>query len=159
MPKNPAKELIWAAGFFDGEGCTYLRKSVKGRGNIFGRPFVSVGQSGYECPYVLKRFHRAVGGLGHIRGPYFPKAENRKPVWKWLTHTPYESVKVIKLLWPELSPVKKTQAKEAFLKHIEGRKLIEERKKYCKKGLHGPESSYIRKDGHRVCLACQIRAM
>lgn len=56
-------ELAWAAGFFDGEGCTYL--SHGGAGGRKRYPRLSIGQNHRE---PLDRFAAAVGG-GNVCGP------------------------------------------------------------------------------------------
>ena len=58
-------ELAWAAGFFDGEGTTTLHRHKQ---NKLGYMRVSVMQ--FYDPECLYRFQKAVGGLGHVIGPY-----------------------------------------------------------------------------------------
>ncbi len=60
---NSDTERAWAAGFFDGEG----NVSQKGR--------VQISSTERD---LLVRFDAAVGGLGHIYGPY-QQAGNRQP--------------------------------------------------------------------------------
>ena len=103
-------ELAWAAGFWDGEGCTSgtLDKRVALRAP---RPRVTMAlsQSGDGAEEILLRFQRAVGGLGHVRGPYDP-GEGMKPVWRWSTQGHELCQAILALLWPYLSNPKRQQA-------------------------------------------------
>jgi hypothetical protein len=67
-------QLAWAAGLFDGEGCTSARPYPSRANSV--RIFVSVSQSSHSAdlvPSVLERFQRAVGGMGSISAPYLDK--------------------------------------------------------------------------------------
>ena len=92
-------ELAWAAGFFDGEGCTYW---VKAGGIVIG-----VAQVGTEKPEVLIRFQAAVGGIGKIYGPY----KNTKGNPKWTFNASSRDAQaILTKLWPYLGSVKRAQA-------------------------------------------------
>ena len=68
MDNNKELELAWAAGFFDGEGCTCIWKGNTGFNNR--RVQVQIHQSSADgTPEVLKRFLEAVE-VGKIYGPY-----------------------------------------------------------------------------------------
>ena len=85
-------ELAWAAGLFDGEGCTSLyskRRSIQ----------VSISQK-YDR-FVLDRFKAAVGG-GYI---YWPESQSG---YYRISGVP--ALLVLQQLWPYLSPPKKEQA-------------------------------------------------
>lgn len=61
-------ELAWAAGFFDGEGWA---NAIAAEGRRTRQPQARINQADPNgVPEVLLRFQRAVGGLGHIGGPY-----------------------------------------------------------------------------------------
>ena len=106
-------ELAWAAGFFDGEGCTVVRRF---KGNDKHRPQhyinVVVGQSE---PTTLHRFCAAVG-VGSVQGPWerAPSTKKdgspsfRKPNWEYRVVNK-QAEEVIGKLWPYLSDVKKEQ--------------------------------------------------
>ena len=96
-------ELAWAAGFFDGEGCTTGRRSY---------PRISITQAGplAQPPEVLDRFRRAVGGIGHISGPELDDSGRHKPRWVYFLHGGVQVSAVIALLWPFLGAVKRAQA-------------------------------------------------
>lgn len=104
-----ATELAWAAGFFDGEGCT----SIKQGSRISLR--LSVGQTNQ---ITLKRFQNAVG-YGTINGPYKVKKLNWTPHSQWNTWSDAALI-VIQKLWKYLSPIKQQQflTKLAELKEI-----------------------------------------
>lgn len=90
-------ELAWAAGFYDGEGCTALSK----RGTVT----LIVSQNRVE---PLERFRAAVG-FGRIYGPY---GNNHQ------LHIlrDDEARRTLELLWPYLSRPKREQAEEALSK-------------------------------------------
>lgn len=96
------EELAWAAGFFDGEGCTNAHRS-----NVGNKPWrisVSVTQIHRD---TLERFQAALGGIGTIYGPY------EKPVNPQFTFKGAGLEKtqaIIAMLWPWLTPHKKEQA-------------------------------------------------
>lgn len=105
-----AIELAWVAGFWDGEGSTTggLDKRPQLRAPR-RRVQLQLSQAGEDGLIVLQRFQRAVGGLGHITGPYMHRLST-KPVYRWGT-TGLEVVQaVIAMLWPYLSEPKRAQA-------------------------------------------------
>jgi hypothetical protein len=90
-------ELAWAAGFFDGEGCTSLEtKSASLK--------VTITQ---QHPEVLERFISAVG-VGKVYGPYYygPKKKAR---WAINIQSKAAIVALAKI-WPYLGSEKKNQA-------------------------------------------------
>lgn len=94
------EELAWAAGFFDGEGCTTY--------DVQHRLKVQIGQIDRE---VLDRFQRAVGGVGRIYGPYPTK---RYPQFRYQIHS-HEGVQfVVAALWPWPGTIKRKQALNAL---------------------------------------------
>ena len=105
-------ERAWAAGFWDGEGCTTtsIDKRVQLRQPRL-RIQMGIAQAGEEVPMVLTRFKDAVGGLGHIRGPYW-RTGSTKPVYTWAVQGMECCQMVLVLLWPYLSDVKRQQAVE-----------------------------------------------
>lgn len=101
-------ELIWAAGFFDGEGVTSisaheLRLMVKQNASAVN-----------EVPETLVRFHNAVR-VGRIGGPYTDKptrigfSPNRRPYFMWYARNS-EADAALVALWPELGRAKRAQA-------------------------------------------------
>jgi hypothetical protein len=103
------KELIWAAGFFDGEGCTTVNTAKpKLRSQNPNRPYkalrLSVAQVELE---PLIRFYSALK-IGKIRGPY-QYATNKQPHFQW-NASGLDVIEVVDKLWPYLSLVKQKQA-------------------------------------------------
>jgi hypothetical protein len=100
------KELAWAAGFYDGEGCTGVN-----RGNGHAYPLLQLNQTDQR---PLARFARAVG-QGAIKGPYKYRARpTRSPLWVWYCGNFEGAQATIALLWPWLSEPKREQAIRAF---------------------------------------------
>lgn len=95
-------ELAWAAGFFDGEGCTSVKRS-KDRKNI--QLLVQVAQTDKR---PLERFVKAVG-FGNITGPYQQKNLKWTPHFK-VAYNSDRGEKLLNLLWDFLSDPKKEQA-------------------------------------------------
>lgn len=92
-------ELAWAAGFFDGEGCTTYNTSGGHR-----YPALVIAQVERE---PLERFMAAVG-MGKIYGPYRVNLRS-KPQFRY--HARSKNVKqVLALMWPWLSRPKRDQA-------------------------------------------------
>jgi hypothetical protein len=82
------RELAWASGIFDGEGCIYSQD---------GRPYLQVAMTDEDS---VRRFHAAVGGLGTVR-PF--SGSRTKTMWRWRL-TNFEGVQaVIAMLWYGLS--------------------------------------------------------
>lgn len=107
-------ELAWAAGFFDGEGSTkkiyYRYKTKKG---IKCKPSRNVCMSVSQSEITtLKRFKKAINGIGHINGPYQYKP-NRRPYWTWSVSCK-SARETFKLLKPYLSQPKKDQYKVVY---------------------------------------------
>jgi hypothetical protein len=106
-------ELAWAAGFFDGEGCTTIIKRKKeAHHNERWYICVSVGQSE---PTTLQRFCDAVG-VGSVQGPWerTPSTKKdgspspRKPNWEFRVVTS-KAQEAMDKLWPYLSNIKREQ--------------------------------------------------
>ena len=102
-------EAAWAAGFFDGEGCTTINKSrPKERALDKARPQLGLRMSLAQVQIEpLIRFRDAVG-VGAIRGPYL-YSTNRQPHWQWNVSN-MDVIKVLDIIWPYLSVVKQRQA-------------------------------------------------
>lgn len=89
-------ELMWAAGFWDGEGCAWISRE--------GRPSLTITQINREN---LERFRLAVGH-GNIRGPYGGGRENHRQHYQWRT-SGRRATKVIALLLEHVSTEKRQQ--------------------------------------------------
>jgi hypothetical protein len=169
-------ELAWAAGFFDGEGSIghYPMR-------VDGRPSIRISISQVEAEPLL-RFHRAVGHLGAVGGPYAKRPPSR-PQHRFSSAS-FEHVQaIVAMIWPWLSSVKRAQASMALRDHAEWRaanprparnayghhqvhgrpvkRLVRHVKERC---IHGhpftEENTYTRpSDGARVCKTCRREQM
>lgn len=101
-------ELAWAAGFFDGEGCSSNRRD-KSRPDYVS-VVVKIGQSDRR---PLDRFQKAVLGLGSIGGPY-QKKPGHKPVYTLSFGAFHEAQAVVAMLWKWLGEDKRSQAIRVF---------------------------------------------
>lgn len=105
-------ELSWAAGFFDGEGCSMFH--AYGSGKYRGR----YRELRLQLPQVdrrlLDRFCAAVGGK--VYGPYLrPKHGRAQPIHQWHAWGD-EAREIIEKLWPYLSEPKREQVTVVFEK-------------------------------------------
>jgi hypothetical protein len=101
----------WAAGLFDGEGCSALLRHRTHAGYMTGE--LSVTQSSLVgSPEVLRRFEVIVGA-GHISGPY-PQRSATMDVYRWKTAALADLERVVAELWPWLGEVKRTQARRVL---------------------------------------------
>lgn len=150
-------ELAWAAGFFDGEGSTF----VASRGHY---PVIGISQSDDDgVPAVLVRFRDAVGGFGHINGPFRLGDDDYKVKWIYRVHG-YEMVRaVIGQIWPWLGTVKQVQAASTLLeyrlwnphkKRRPGTTFGQPFKEVCKRG-HDLSLAQTRPGRSRECIPCR----
>lgn len=150
-------ELAWAAGFYDGEGCTTVsyRGISKQTGKPYGGASMVVVQAGDGAVEILNRFRLAVG-RGAVKGPFHLGKEHWKTHWRWQCLAYADVVEVIRLLTPYLSAVKSEQARRVLSecgdeRPPRGHAPIE----YCKKGLHlMSEHGRFRKHGNRMMREC-----
>ena len=97
----------WAAGLYDGEGCSALLRHRTHEGYLI--PELSVTQSSrVGSPAVLGRFI-AVVHAGSISGPYTQRNATMD-VYRWKAGARADVLRVIYQLWPFLSAAKRTQA-------------------------------------------------
>jgi hypothetical protein len=113
-PHTRRRELAWAAGFFDAEGSVmtsaYPRLELA-QASETGAPHSS-----------LLRFHQAVLCLGRVTGPRsLNNAWSRLPQFRWEASS-FEAVQaVLALLWNDLGPGKRADARRAFAARSVGR--------------------------------------
>ena len=110
-----ARELAWAAGFFDGEGSVLATRG----GTAPPRLYLPQASTEDQPHSALLRFHRAVGDQGRISGPrYLPDAWSKRPQWRWEA-TSFEVVQsVVAMLWSQLGRVKRGEVRAAFGTYI-----------------------------------------
>lgn len=130
---EPSKreELAWAAGFFDGEGCTtnhkaYTKTHVAKDGS---KSTLTSDSIKLQVPQVercnLERFMWAIGGVGAIHGPYQPKNRpNASPIYRWSCTGVNDARSVLGSMWPWLGRVKREQAERALGEKLSGMKRM-----------------------------------
>lgn len=95
--------LAWAAGFYDGEGNFWTRAES-------GHIRLTIHQCDFR---PLQRFHRAVMGVGKLRGPYQRPhrvhRENDSPMYTWSAQNHADVRLIIGWLWEFLSEPKREQ--------------------------------------------------
>ena len=113
MSHTPSQtELAWAAGFFDGEGCTYFRyMKTRKDGSKYYYPAFAVGQANDE---PLNRLAKTFP-FGHMTGPYRPYARSKKMHWKFYLWGFQHVQAAIAMMWPWLTEVKRKQATKVLL--------------------------------------------
>lgn len=108
----PTTALAWCAGLFDGDGSIGLIRLRRSRAPGHRGIHATVTQSSLcGMPDVLVRFHQAIG-LGNVGGP--SRRAGVRDVYRWQTQQPDTVRRVVDLLWPWLSPVKREQARAAL---------------------------------------------
>ncbi len=108
------EELAWAAGFYDGEGSFHSAPGkVSKAGSYKLYVTANISQATEEGRNRLLRFQSAVGGLGHVAGPY---DQGKKPLYQWRSDKFEEVQAVVALLWFKLSSTKKAQATKVLRK-------------------------------------------
>lgn len=89
-------EYAWAAGFFDGEGCTSILKTERDK---YWYIRMSISQ---KYPELLRQF-RDIVGYGKVY-----KAKSRE-MWSWDCYKQQDCIMVADCLWEHLGERKRTQ--------------------------------------------------
>lgn len=141
---NSDELVAWCAGFFDGEGSTYLAKHQSHRGSFLLE--AAITQSSWRgIPEVLERFHAAFG-IGKIYGPY-PGGDRHAPVYRWKSHQRAHIEAMLTAMDRHLGSVKRQQAASAVrvvalqLPLPRGNPAWGNRKSHC---VHGHEYATAR---------------
>jgi hypothetical protein len=108
MAEFRREELIWAAGFFDGEGNVRFDPRP-GRKN--GWTQLQIAQCDRR---VLDRFKGAVGGIGAVYGPYAQRQPKSQPYYQYSAQGFMFVQAVVAMLFKWLSPVKREQARKTL---------------------------------------------
>jgi len=79
---NTRDELIWMAGFFDGEGCVNIGRKRRAnprpeKGQDFWWKYILSLQMANRCEEPLRRFHRRFGGT------IYPMRKKGVLYWRW----------------------------------------------------------------------------
>jgi hypothetical protein len=108
---KPLPSTPWAAGLFDAEGSTCLNDHRSHAGFKYIEATITQGGAG-GSPEELARFISVVT-IGQIYGPYEQEGAN-EPVYRWRLQTLDGVRRVVHLLLPWLSEVKRAQALAAI---------------------------------------------
>lgn len=107
-----ARELAWAAGLFEGEGCFSLKAA--GRTNLFPSPACIMASTDED---TVRRFQRAVG-VGSVTGPHRTGGANAaphfKPAWYWRTSGFPKTQAVVAMLWFGLGERRRATARRVL---------------------------------------------
>jgi hypothetical protein len=123
-----SRELAWAAGLFEGEGC--IRAHSQSRSSVQ----MTLAMTDEDS---VRRFHRAVSGLGNVTGPYVQK-EGWKPAWAWRC-SKFEHVQaIVVFLWYGLGDRRRAKCLEVLQRGRLASRVLEcshPRGKYYAKGM------------------------
>jgi hypothetical protein len=102
QPKTEV-DYAWAAGFFDGEGCVYVKVPKEGWPSQIK---VCIGQTSVD---VLEKF-LDIFEVGTIFGPYIQrKGGNGAPFYNYMVSSAYEIITIFSHMWPYLGKAKREQ--------------------------------------------------
>lgn len=107
MPTKDQVWWAWAAGLYDGEGCSALLKHRTHEGYL--TPELSVTQSSVKGPPEVLTRLLSIVGVGSIAGPYKQRSASMD-VYRWKASAHADALFVINGLWPYLGAVKRMQA-------------------------------------------------
>lgn len=99
-------ERAWAAGFYDGEGCTSVCKRRRKDGTIYYSLKITIRQVDRQ---VLDKFAHIMG-FNNVSGPYVPpKNKGKQQPYHTYTASGRSARWVIDILWPYLGDAKRNQ--------------------------------------------------
>lgn len=101
MPMPSEIDRAWAAGFFDGEGSTSLKRSRSGEAASFIRLYISQAR---EQSDLVERFGKIMG-VGVVK----PRRD-RPGVTQWTVQDSAGVTRALQVMWPYLGRYKKEQA-------------------------------------------------
>lgn len=137
------KELHWAAGFLEGEGCFH----------VGGRTSMAAAQVQIE---PLQKIQRILGGT--INGPYSAKNPNSKPFFSWRLNG-VQAIATMLTLFSLLSPKRKAAITRAVQewKSAPGNPKSWLARGTCNNGHDLTGANYIvAPSGHGRCRQCGI---
>ena len=114
------KDTAWLAGLIEGEGCISTSGVNSWR--------VQVKMTDED---VVRRC-ADVTGVGHVRGPYEPSANNAgvKPYWIWAVSRRPDVLAVVYMIFPLLGARRRARATECV------RSILTTRQTHCRTGRH-----------------------
>lgn len=102
------RELAWAAGLFDADGCISI--STVTQSPKLRHPVLDLSMTDEDA---VRRFHRAVGGVGTIHHRK-PQREGWRPLLVWKANSFEHAQAVVALLWYGLNARRRARAAEVF---------------------------------------------
>lgn len=105
---NPSELIIWAAGFFDGEGSIFLCNATRGRN------YVKMQLAQDHNPDLVYQFYEAVNSFGRVYESTIKRKNGTVAQrWTWVAYRSEVPV-VLRQLWPYLGRYKKAQSLTAL---------------------------------------------
>lgn len=142
MCQQSKHELVWAAGFFDGEGSTVCPSAGK-------HLLLTIHQVNRDNLY---RFRAAVGGRGNVSRPY---DRGTRPISAYRAYGE-EAHDVVMLLWPFLGSEKRDQALRALLKYSFRSVRHRAGLASCARGhVYSAVGMYVDPHGNKECAECR----
>jgi hypothetical protein len=144
------RELAWAAGLFEGEGCIAVNVSPHHHGV---QPIATLTMTDEDS---VQRFVAAIG-MGSVRS--YPAKGSRKAIYCWRVGSLEGVQQVLCLLWFGLGTRRRQRAREVMRAVVEDRarpRAPRKRPTHCKNGHEfTPENTYVwSRDGSRQCKSC-----
>jgi len=97
--KRPSDiDLAFFSGFFDGEGCVYLHRKLRGERQPSYKLQIQVGSTYFPILEWIQR----TWGFGRITKENYEKRTNRKPAWFWVVHGD-KALFVLEAIFPHLA--------------------------------------------------------
>lgn len=113
------RNIAWAAGLFEGEGCIGLRKNGN---NGIPSPLLQLNMTDKD---VIIAFQELVGGK--IYGPYKPRSDiGKKLQWQWQEGRILEVKRILLDFLPYLCNRRRNKAIEVFNIYYTARHISEE---------------------------------
>lgn len=136
------RELAWAAGLFEGEGCFHITgKSAQANLHMTDED-------------TVRRFAAAIG-IGNVHDR--PTRHDRKPSWVWRVGGLVKVQAVVAMLWFGLGARRRQRAKEilAIARHV---RIMPADRTHCPKGHPYDEANTrwakTKWGEQRICRAC-----
>ena len=139
------KDLYWAAGFLEGEGCFHAGERISVR-------------AAQVQPDPLYRLKEILGG--NVTGPYTKKQVNHKPSYDWGIHG-HHAIAVMMTLYAVLSPKRQESIRRAIdkWKVAPGNSRLWLARGFCKNGHDLTGANYVvAPSGHGRCRQCGIES-
>jgi len=96
-------EIIWSAGFFEGDGCISVSTNSR-------QIRLSIEQASLER---LERIQSALG-VGNINGPHGPYGISKLARYTWSVNRKKDVKKAMNLMWPYLGPTTRQRLRDCL---------------------------------------------